>query len=143
MFYEIPGESVLNVIPPKALIVESLKKKKQELTQLIGWEFEVYDELVAAKVNAAKYLEYLLSRPAINISEIAPKDKILLCQFTDMAQWLKWSRYFSGITTTRLKVVEFRNLNRLTILTAGIYLVPMIMPRLRSALEESTKNTGS
>ena len=92
MFYEIPGESVLNVIPPKALIVESLKKKKQELTQLIGWEFEVYDELVAAKVNAAKYLEYLLSRPAINISEIAPKDKILLCQFTDMAQWLKWSR---------------------------------------------------
>ena len=82
----------MNVIPPKALIVESLKKKKQELTQLIGLEFEVYDELVVAKVKVAKYLEYLLSRPAINISEIAPKDKILSYQFTDMAPWLKWSR---------------------------------------------------
>ena len=113
----------VNVIPPKALIVESLKKKKQELTQLIGLEFEVYDELVVAKVNVAKYRKYLLSRPAINISKIAPKNKILLYQFTDMAQWLKWSRYFTGITTTRLKVVECRNLNRLTI-TAGVYLGP-------------------
>ena len=113
----------VNVIPPKALIVESLKKKKQELTQLIGLEFEVFDELVVAKVNVAKYLEYLLSRPAINISEIAPKDKILLYQFTDMAPWLKWSRYFTGIITTRLKIVECRNLNRLTI-TAGVYLGP-------------------
>ena len=97
----------VNVTPPKALIVESLKKKKQELTQLIGLEFEVFDELVVAKVNVAKYL----SRPAINISEMAPKDKILLYQFTDMALWLKWSRYFTGITTTHLKVVECRNLN--------------------------------
>ena len=40
-----------------------------------------------------------------------------------MAPWLKWSRYFTGITTTRLKVVKCRNLNRLTI-TAGVYLGP-------------------
>jgi hypothetical protein len=106
------------VIPPKALIVESLKKKKIEFTQLIGLEFEVHGEIVVAKVNVAKYLEYLLSRPAIQISEIAPKDKILIYQFTDMAPWLKWSRYLTGITTTRLKVVDCRNLNRLTI-TAG------------------------
>ena len=113
----------VNVIPPKALIVESLKKKKLELTQLIGLEFEVHDEIVVAKVNVTKYLEYLLSRPAIQISEIAPKDKILIYQFTDMAPWLKWSRYFTGITTTRLKVVDCHNLNRLTI-TAGVYLGP-------------------
>ena len=113
----------VNVIPPKALIVESLQKKKQELTQLIGLKFEVHDELVVAKVNVAKYLEYLLSRPAIQISEIAPNDKILVYQFTDMAPWLKWSRYFTGITTTRLKVVECHNLSRLTI-TAGVYLGP-------------------
>ncbi len=113
----------VNVIPPKALIVESLKKKKLELTQLIGLEFEVHDEIVVAKVNVTKYLEYLLSRPAIQISEIAPKDKILIYQFTDMAPWLKCSRYFTGITTTRLKVVDCHNLNRLTI-TAGVYLGP-------------------
>ena len=115
----------VNVIPPKALIVESLKKKKkkQEFTQLMGLKFEVHDELVVAKVNVAKYLEYLLSRPAIQISEIAPNDKILVYQFTDMAPWLKWSRYFTGITTTRLKVVECHNLSRLTI-TAGVYLGP-------------------
>ena len=79
----------VNVIPPKAVIVESLKKKKLELTQLIELEFEVHDEIVVAKVDVTKYL---LSRPAIQISEIAPKDKILIYQFTDMAPWLKWSR---------------------------------------------------
>ena len=63
----------MNVIPPKALIVESLKKKK--FTQLTGLEFKIYDEIGVAK--------YLLSRPAIEISEIAPKDKILVYQFTE------------------------------------------------------------
>lgn len=63
---------VNDVIPTKALIVQNLKKKKQELTEMMGLHFEVHDDVVVAKVNVAKYLEYLLSRPAINISEISP-----------------------------------------------------------------------
>ena len=113
----------VNVIPPKALIVQHLKKKKQELTELIGLNFEVHDDVVVAKVNVAKYLEYLLSRPTIKISAIAPENKVLVYQFTDLAPWLKWSRYFTGITTSRLKVVELANLNRLVI-RAGVYLGP-------------------
>ena len=79
----------INIIPPKALVVENLKKEKQELTQLIGLEFEVYGDVVIAKVNVAKYLEYLLSRPAVQLEKIAPKNKILFYQFTDLAPWLK------------------------------------------------------
>lgn len=100
----------MNVIPPKNLVVENLKKKN-ELTELIGLQFEVHDDVVVAKVNVSKYLEYLLSRLAVQISETAPQNKILVYQFTDLAPWLKWSRYFTGITTSRLKVVKCQNLN--------------------------------
>ena len=86
-------------------------------------EFEVHGDVVIAKVNVAKYLEYLLSRPAVQFEKIAPKNKILFYQFTDLAPWLKWSRYFTGITTTPVKVVECQNLSRLVI-TTGVYLGP-------------------
>ena len=109
----------INVIPSKALIVENLKKKKEELTKLIGLVFEFHGDVVLAKVNVAKYLEHLLSRPAIQIQQVAPKNKILFYQFTDLVPWLKWSRYFRGITRTRVKVVECRILSRLVI-TAGV-----------------------
>lgn len=113
----------VNIIPPKAVIVNKLKQKKQELTELIGLHFEVHEDLVVAKINVSKYLEYLMSRPSVQISEIAPKNKMLVYQFTDLAPWLKWSRYFTAITTSRLKVVECHNLHRLVI-TAGVYLGP-------------------
>ena len=125
----------VNVIPPKYLIVENLKKKKNELTKLIGLQFEVHDDVVVAKVNVSKYLEYLLSRPAVQISEIAPQNKILMYQFTDLAPWLKWSRHFTGITTSRLKVVECHNLSRLVI-TAGVYLGPDDYDTIRECFGE-------
>jgi hypothetical protein len=125
----------VNVIPPKDLIVENLKKKKKELTELIGLHFEVHDDVVVAKVNVSKYLEYLLSRPAVQISEIAPQNKLLIYQFTDLAPWLKWSRYFTGITTSRLKVVECRNLSRLVI-TTGVYLGPDDYDTIRKCFGE-------
>lgn len=131
----------VNIIPPKALVVENLKKKKQELTKLIGLEFEVHGEVVIAKVNVAKYLEYLLSRPAVQFEKIAPKNKILFYQFTDLAPWLKWSRYFTGITTTRVKVVECQNLSRLAI-TAGVYLGPDDYETVKECFGELYKEYG-
>jgi hypothetical protein len=47
--------------------------------------FEVHDDVVVAKVNVAKYLEYLLSRPTIKISEIAPENKVLVYLLNDFA----------------------------------------------------------
>ena len=81
----LAGVLGINIIPPKTLVMENRKKKKQELTQLIGLEFEVHGDVVIAKVNVAKYLEYLLSRPAVQFKKIAPKNKILFNQFTDLA----------------------------------------------------------
>ena len=63
----------------------------------------------------------IYSPPAIEISEIAPENKILVYQFTDLAPWLKWSRHFTAVTTSRLKVVECCNLHKLVI-TVGVYL---------------------
>ena len=73
----------INIIPPKALVVGHLKKKKQELSDKIGLKFEVHNEVVVATVDVKKYLEYLLTRPAIQISSIAPQNKVLMYQFTE------------------------------------------------------------
>ena len=51
----------VNIIPPKCLVVEKLRQRKQELAKSIGLCFEVHENLVVAKVNVSKYLEYLLS----------------------------------------------------------------------------------
>ena len=50
-----------------------------------------------------------------------PKSNIIVYHFTDLAPWLKWSRFSTGITTLRLKVVEPYNLQSLVI-TCGAYL---------------------
>ena len=46
----LAGVLGINIIPPKALVVENRKKKRQELTQLIGLEFEVHGDVVIAKM---------------------------------------------------------------------------------------------
>lgn len=101
----------VNVVPTKALIVESSKTKKQELTQLIGLEIQVYDEM------PDKFCWNFRSRTQGQNSGI--------------------SVYWHGISTTCLKVVECHNLNRLTII-AGDYLGPEevlcgSVPRIQAA----------
>ena len=135
----LAGVLGVNIIPPKALVVENLKKKRQVLTN--GLEFKVHGDVVIAKVNVAKYLEYLLSRPAVQFENIAPMNKIIFYQFTDLAPWLKWSRYFTGITTTRIKVVECQNLSRLVI-TAGVYLGSDDYETIKECFGELYKDYG-
>lgn len=52
-----------------------------------------------------------------------PQGRIMIYHFTDLAPWLKWFRFSTGITTLRLKVVEPYNLQSLVI-TCGAYLGP-------------------
>ena len=73
--------------------------------------------MVVAKVDTFKYPGY-----ALQISEIAPQKKMIpVYRFGTKAVVVK--RQFSGITTSRPKVVECHNLSRFVI-TAGVYLKP-------------------
>jgi hypothetical protein len=74
-----------------------------------------------ATISVSKYLEYLLSRPGMQSAITFPKGAMIIYQFTDLAPWLKWSRFSSGITTSRIKVVDPYNLQSL-IITCGAYL---------------------
>ena len=84
--------------------------------------------------------KYLLSRSAVQFEKIAPKNKVLFYQFTDLAPWLKWSRYFTGITTTRIKVVECQNLSLL--ITTGVYLGPDHYKTIKKCFGELYKEYG-
>ena len=52
----LAGVLGVNIILPKAIVVENLKKKKQELIQLIGLEFKVHGDVVIAKSKCGKIL---------------------------------------------------------------------------------------
>lgn len=52
-----------------------------------------------------------------------PKGSMIIYQFTDLAPWLRWSRFSTGITTSRIKVVDPHNLHSLAV-TCGAYLGP-------------------
>lgn len=112
----------INIFPPKDAIVKCLNKTKEELGQQVGLELEEKSNgIVVATVNVQKYLEFLLSMPGVNDAITFPKGSLMIYQFTDLAPWLKWSRFSNGITTLRVKVVDPYNLQSLVI-TCGAYL---------------------
>lgn len=112
----------INIFPPKDDVVKCLRAKKEELADQVGLNFEEKSNgIVVATVNVAKYLEYLLSRPGIQNAITFPKKAMIIYQFTDLAPWLKWSRFSNAITTSRIKVVDPYNLQSL-IITCGAYL---------------------
>ena len=85
---------------------------------MVGLTFENHDGVVVGVVDIEKYLKLLLQN---NSSIITGSQCILLLEYTDQAPWLKWSRHFTGITTTRVKVVYTKNSLSLVI-TAAAYL---------------------
>ncbi|KXJ19884.1 hypothetical protein AC249_AIPGENE25278 [Exaiptasia diaphana] len=112
----------INIFPPKDTIVQCLNSKKQELSQQVNLQFhEQNNEIVVASINVKQYLEYLLTRPGMKNTVPTPNNNIVVYHFTDLAPWLKWSRFSTGITTLRLKVVEPYNLQSLVI-TCAAYL---------------------
>lgn len=114
----------INIFPPKDDVVKCLKAKKEELANQVGLAFEEKSNgIVVATINVAKYLEYLLTRPGIQNAIAFPKNAMIIYQFTDLAPWLKWSRFSNSITTSRLKIVDPYNLHSV-IITCGAYLGP-------------------
>lgn len=111
-----------NIFPPKDNIVRCLNAKKEKLSEQVGLKFEEKSNgIVVATVNVQKYLEFLLSRPGMQGAINFPEGSMIIYQFTDLAPWLRWSRFSTGITSSRIKVVDPYNLHSLVI-TCGAYL---------------------
>lgn len=112
----------INIFPPKDIIVKQLNATKEELSKQVELQLaEQHGGIVVASIDVKKYLEYLLDRSGMDYAVPRPNGNLLIYHYTDLAPWLKWSRFSTGITTLRLKVVEPHNLQSLVI-TCGAYL---------------------
>ena len=52
-----------------------------------------------------------------------PNDSILVYFYVDVFSWLSWSRFFTGETTIRMKVLESTNASS-AVVTTGAWLEP-------------------
>ena len=113
----------VNIIPPKEKIIKRNEEHRKKLGETVGITFNEHQNTVFATVNIQKYLQYLLSQPQFDLQTLAPCDKILVYQFTDLAPFLRWSWHCNALSSCRLKVVDLQNLHSLLI-TIGAYLGP-------------------
>ena len=76
---------------------------------------------VVGFTDVKQHIEFLLSQPGLEGVVNLSKNAILLFSYGDLAPFLKWSRYYSGITSLRVKIVE-PNSHLSLIITLAVYL---------------------
>ena len=64
---------------------------------------------MAAYINVEKAITWLLTKDSISTALKMPNDKLIVYFYTDGFPWMLWSRYFSGETSIRIKLVEPNN----------------------------------
>ena len=66
--------------------------------------------MIAAYTDIKKTVEWLLSKETLESTILAPNEKLIVYHYIDTFPWMHWSKYFSGETAIRLKLVEPHNL---------------------------------
>ena len=83
---------------------------KKELQELVGFDYIVKGNLLAAYTNVEKHLRLLLSQPGMTEALPMPRNTLLICDYLDEFGNLSWS-YFSGSQTSiSMKCVDQHNL---------------------------------
>ena len=125
----------INVIPPKHRIIKRREERNKSLTEAVGLRFNEHSNTVFATVNVRQYLEYLLSKPQFDMEKLAPHEKIIGYEFTDLAPHLRWSWHSNALTSCRLKIVDIHNLHSLVI-TLGAYLGTDSYEMIKQGIED-------
>ena len=100
-----------------------LKGKSKDLKSCLGLEFARYNGTVIGFTNLQKSLEWILRKKSMRDVIKSPKDSIRIYFYVDLFHWLSWSRFFTGETTIRMKVVESTNALS-AVATVGAWLGP-------------------
>ena len=82
-----------------------------------------YCGTIAGFVNVKKSLEWLLSKKVFDGLVHPERKQIVVYSYTDAFPWMQWSRFFSGESAIRLRVVNVSN-TLSPIITVGSWLGP-------------------
>lgn len=113
----------VNIFVPRDEMVNEQKKSKENLKESLDLKFFEKDGKVAGYINVSKALTWFLSHKGTNNAIPMPNDKLLVYAYTDAFPWMLWSKFFSGETSIRIKIVEPNNLMS-TIITICQWLGP-------------------
>jgi len=91
----------INPILSKEQIFNNLNDTRQELLEKIGLTFNEFGEVVVGYVDIENYITLFVSRSGVQSAVTTPNNSIIIMDYTDGLQWLKWSRHFTGETSVR------------------------------------------
>ena len=98
-----------NPFVSKVLMEESLKEKSESLKSHFDLQFSEWNGTVVGFTDVQKSLEWILSKKSLQDIVRVSKNSIIVYFYVDLFPWMAWSRYFSGETTIRMKILEPTN----------------------------------
>lgn len=102
----------INVFVPKNDMIERLNAIKSSLKNVYDLKYVTYNDTMhmAAFINIKNAIEHLLSKQNMQEAVKTPNDALLVYYYCDAFPWMGWSKFFSGETSIRIKIVEPYNM---------------------------------
>ena len=93
----------------KVKMEEGLQVMTRKLKADLGLAFAEWNEIVVGYTDIKKSLEWLVGRKSLADSIKLSTGKMVIFFYVDLFPWLQWSRFFTGETTVRLKILDHSN----------------------------------
>ena len=100
----------VNIMVPKDDMCEKLKEQKEALQESLSLTFTEHNGVVAAYTNVRNTVEWQLSKNTLQETIMVPKEKLIVYHYIDTFPWMQWSKFFTGESAIRVKLVEPHNL---------------------------------
>lgn len=107
---ELQATLGINIMVPKDDMTEELKEQKESLQESLSLKFVEFNGVIAAYTDIKKTVQWLLSKETLESTILAPNEKLIVYHYIDAFPWMHWSKFFSGETAIRIKLVEPHNL---------------------------------
>ena len=114
-----------NIFPTTEDLFPKLNNTKDILQNAVELQFSEpnYCGTIAGFVNVKKSLEWLLSKKVFDGLVNPERKQIVVYSYTDAFPWMQWSRFFSGESAIRVRVLNVSNTLSSSI-TVGSWLGP-------------------
>ena len=98
-----------NPFVSRHLMEQNLREKSKHLKSNFDLQFAEWNGTVVGYTNIQKSLEWILGKKSLQDIVKTPNDAIVVYFYVDLFPWLSWSRFFTGETTIRIKILEPTN----------------------------------
>ena len=112
-----------NPFVSRHLMEQNLREKSKHLKSNFDLQFAEWNGTVVGYTNIQKSLEWIQGKKSLQDIVKTPNDAIVVYFYVDLFPWLSWSRFFTGETTIRMKILEPTNTLR-SIATVAAWLGP-------------------